>query len=287
VVSFEQEGSVVSEWLQQVGLDRFLTPERMIELAQAFVTVVVGLIVARVAASAAGRTFARRIGDAEGLLARRFTFYLLAALALVSALHQVGFKLGVLLGAAGILTVAIGFAAQTSASNLISGLFLIAERPFKVGDVIRVEDVTGQILSVDLLSVKLRTFDNLFVRMPNESLIKSRVTNLTRFPIRRVDLALSVAYKEDLARVEELLVAVADRNPASLEEPGPEFFVRGFGESGIDLQFSVWTVKENYVILKNSLLSEIQTAFREKGIEIPYPHRIVVTQPVADAGQDG
>lgn len=266
----------MAEWLQNTGFDRFLTPERVMGLVQALVTIVVGLIVARVAASAAGRAFAKRAGATESLLARRFTFYLLASLALVSALHQVGFKLGVVLGAAGVLTVALGFAAQTSASNLISGIFLIVERPFKVGDVISMEGVTGQILSVDLLSIKLRTFDNLFVRIPNESLIKSRVTNLTRFPIRRVDLDLGVAFKEDLREVESVLIAVADRNPLSLEEPGPEFFVKGFGDSAISVQFSVWTVLENYAALKNSLLVEIKQAFDERGIEIPYPHRMLV-----------
>jgi hypothetical protein len=88
------------------------------------------------------------------------------------ALHQAGLKLGVLPGAAGILTVAIGFASQTSASNLISGLFVIAERPFVVGDIIRVAETTGEVLSVDLLSVKIRTFDNLYVRIPNEGIIR-------------------------------------------------------------------------------------------------------------------
>ncbi|RXM22074.1 mechanosensitive ion channel, partial [Citrobacter sp. AAK_AS5] len=92
-------------------------------------------------------------------------------------------------------------------SNLISGLFLVMERPFVVGDVITVDDVTGEVLTIDMLSTKLRTFDNLYVRMPNETIIKSRVTNLTHFPIRRIDLRLGVAYREDLARVRAVLDA--------------------------------------------------------------------------------
>ena len=83
--------------------------------------------------------------------------------------------------AAGLLTVALGFAAQTSASNLISGLFLLGERPFVVGDVIRLASgITGEVVGIDLLSVKIRTFDNLLVRVPNETLLKSELTNLTR-----------------------------------------------------------------------------------------------------------
>ena len=121
----------------------------------------------------------------------------------VSALRELGFKLSVLLGAAGVLTVAVGFASQTSASNIISGLFLLGERPFSVGDVIRVGSTTGEVLSIDLLSAKLRTFENLFVRIPNETLIKSEVTNLSRLPVRRLDLKIGIAYKEEVGENKE------------------------------------------------------------------------------------
>ena len=178
--------------------------------------------------------------------------------------------------------MAIGFASQTSASNLISGLFLVAERPFTVGDVIRVGTTTGEVLSIDTLSVKLRTFDNLFVRIPNESLIKSEVTTLTRFPIRRADLLVGVAYKEDLSKVRTILEEVADKNPLSLEEPKPRYIFQGFGESSLDIQFSVWAKRENFLDLKNSIYSEIITAFDEQGIEIPFPHRTIYTGSVTE-----
>ncbi|MFT6270035.1 MAG: small-conductance mechanosensitive channel [Alphaproteobacteria bacterium] len=126
-------------------------------------------------------------------------------------MKELGFDLSVVLGAAGIFSVAIGFASQTSASNLISGLFLMMERPFSVGDIIRVESTTGEVISIDLLSVKIRTFDNLFVRIPNESRIKTQVTTLTRFPIRRADLQIGIAYKEDIERVKEILNNVATK----------------------------------------------------------------------------
>src|SRR5690606_3033117 len=128
-----------------------------------------------------------------------------------------GFSLSVLLGAAGVLSVALGFASQTSASNLISGLFLIGEQPFQLGDTIKVGNTTGEVLSIDLLSVKLRTFDNLYVRIPNESLIKSEMTNLTRFPIRRFDLLIGVAYKENISQVRQIMQNVADNNPLCMD----------------------------------------------------------------------
>jgi len=207
------------------------------------------------------------------MVARRGASYLVLGLALAWGLQQLGVQLSVLLGAAGVLTVAAGFAAQTSASNLISGLFLMGERPFVVGDIIRVGDAVGYVVSVDLLSVRLRTFDNLLVRIPNETMLKSNVTNLTHFPVRRVDMKIGVAYKEDVSRVRQLLEQVAHDNPICLEEPEPLFIFLGFGDSSLDFQFSVWATRENFLALKTSMHEQVKRAFDEHQIEIPFPHR--------------
>ena len=163
--------------------------------------------------------------------------------------------------------------AQTSVSNIIAGLFLIAEQPFIVDDVIQVGDVTGRVLTVDTMSVKLRTFDNRFVRIPNETLVKSTVINITRFPIRRLDVRIGVAYKEDPERVREVLLDVADKNPIALMEPEPLVIFDAFADSSLNLLFAVWTTRENWLELKNSIQEEVKMRFDEEGIEIPFPHR--------------
>lgn len=111
------------------------------------------------------------------------------------------------------------------------------------------------------------------MRIPNESLIKTEVTNLTRFPIRRLDLKIGVAYKENIGQVRQVLLQVAEQNPLSLDEPVPVFQFLSFAESSLDLQFSVWTRKENYRELRTSLLGEIKIAFEQQGIELPFPQR--------------
>lgn len=270
------------EWWS--SMEAFLASGRWWNVAQALLIVLIGLLLARTLASATVRFFNDRLDAHRSMILRRMVFYLVLGLAVATALNELGFKLGVLLGAAGILSVAIGFASQTSASNLISGLFLVGERPFGIGDAIKVGGTTGEVLSIDLLSVKLRTFDNLFVRIPNETLIKSEVVNLSRFPIGRTDLLLAIARKEDIGRVRELLFAVAEANPLCLEEPKPLFIVVGFGASSIDLQFSVWAKRENFLELKNSMYEEIKRAFDAHGIEIPFPHTSIyagsVTEPI-------
>lgn len=261
----------------------FFGSESFFSLLRALLLVGAGFLLARLGAGVPGRLFGKRLSTHQAMLARRITYYAILVLFITSALHELGFSLGVLLGAAGVLSVAIGFASQTSASNLISGLFLLGERPFTVGDVIKVGATTGEVLSVDLLSVKLRTFDNLYVRIPNETLIKSEVTTLTRFPIRRFDLQIGVAYKEDIARVRELLMRLAEANPLCLDEPKPLFIFNGFGDSALMIQFSVWARRESFLDLRNSLQEEIKNAFDAEGIEIPFPHRTLyageVTKP--------
>jgi small-conductance mechanosensitive channel len=251
----------------------YFTGTHGLNLMRATLLILFGFLAAKVLGRAISRLTASRLEAQQGTLLQRGFAYLIFSLFLIGALNEMGFNLGLLLGAAGILSVAIGFASQASASNLISGLFLIGERPFGIGDVIQVGETTGEVLSIDLLSVKLRTFDNLFVRIPNEILIKSEVRTLTKFPIRRVDLQIAVAYREDIPRVRDLLLEIADANPQCLEEPRPLFIFKGFGDSAIEIQFSPWTTREHYLEFKNAVQLEIKRRFEAEGIEIPFPHR--------------
>jgi len=255
------------------SLSQYLQSEQAINLLQAVIMLLSGFLFAGLGARGAQKLINRNFSRHHAVLFRRLVYWLILAMFIASALRQLGFSLGVLLGAAGVLSVAIGFASQTSASNLISGLFLIGEQPFELGDTIKVGGTIGEVLSIDLLSVKLRTFDNLFVRIPNEVLIKSEVTNMTRFPIRRFDMKVGVAYKEDIGKVRGVLMEVADMNPLCLDEPGPMFLFTGFGDSALELQFSVWTKRENFRELRNSIQEEVKRAFDAAGIEIPFPQR--------------
>jgi len=258
----------------------FLNSEKMWGAVRASLLLILGIVIAKLVSSTLAQVIGKKMDSHHVMLLRRGSYYLILILFLISALRELGFNLSVLLGAAGVLTVAIGFASQTSASNLISGLFLMAERPFTVGDNIRVGSTTGEVLAIDLLSVKLRTFDNLFVRIPNESLIKTEVTTLTRFPIRRMDILVGVAYKEDLKKVRSVLDQIAEKNPLCLEEPKPLYIFQGYGESSLNIQYSVWAKRESFLDLKNSIYEEIKNAFDAHGIEIPFPHRTIYTGSV-------
>ncbi len=259
--------------LAQVNWREVLTPEVVHATIRVALMVGIGFPVVLLLSSLAGRAFRKRISPQGVMLLRKGIFYLGTIIILISVLYQSGYKLTALLGAAGIVGIAIGFASQTSVSNIISGIFLISEQSFEVGDVIAVGDTKGVVLSIDLLSVKLRTFDNQFIRIPNENLIKTQVTNITRFPIRRLDIHVGVAYKENPQKITEVLLDIADKNPQSLDEPAPLVRFQNFGDSALEFLLAVWCTREDFHLLKSNLHQEIKLRFDAEGIEIPFPHR--------------
>jgi small-conductance mechanosensitive channel len=253
-------------------LSQLFSPEHLTMIIRVALLLFLGIPLIYFLAKWSQKYISRRFTAQQGMISAKVIKYTGLVIVFIMVLRELGFELSPLLGAAGIVGIAIGFASQTSVSNVISGLFLIAEQPFVVNDVIRVGTITGQVLSIDILSVKLRTFDNQFVRIPNETVLKSEVTTITRFPIRRADLILSVAYKEDIGRVKEILKQISHDNPLCLQEPEPLIIFQGFGASSIDLQFSVWAAKEDWLTVKNQIYEEIKKRFDSEAIEIPFPH---------------
>jgi len=241
-------------------------------IARATLYLVVGIVLSRMVRFGLKRSLPH-LEPGQRMLLARIAGYTVLVLFVISALRQFGFDFAVLLGAAGIVTVAIGFASQTSASNLISGLFLVLERAVQPGDIVTVGGRTGEVVSVDLLSTKLRTFDNLQVRIPNETMVKSEIVALNRYPIRRFDLNVGVAYDSDLGLVQKTLLEVAARNPLCLDEPAPLLISMGFGDSSIDYLLAVWAKSEQWLTLRNTITREVKEAFDAAGIEIPFPQR--------------
>lgn len=263
---------VFAKLVESVGIERLLGVGRGLTL------LVVGWLAAYLAGKAVERLIAPHLKTHNAFLLRRAVFFIVFIVFLAAALYEVGFKLGLLFGAAGVVTIAIGIAARSAASNIISGLFLIAEEPFEIGDSIQVGSTSGEVQAIDLLSVKLRTFDGIFVRIPNEDLIGSEIRNTSRFPLRRVDLLVGVSRDTDPEELRSVLLAVASSQPSCLAEPAPDLVGLGLGEATIDFRFSVWAARQDYQDLRTALYFEVPRALTEAGIEIPVPTRQIRIQ---------
>jgi small-conductance mechanosensitive channel len=268
-----------SIWTEITG---FFTPERFRTLVVVIVVIVAGMAVIKILNTITGRVTRRYLSQQYKMLIRKGIRYTGSVILLFIVLHLLGVKITALLGAAGIVGIAVGFAAQTSMSNLISGLFMISEKPFEIGDVIQVGDTVGTVLSIDLLSVKIKTFDNRYIRIPNEKLLGSELTNITRFPIRRLDINLGVAYKTDINHLKSVLREIAVANPYCLDEPEPLIVFTNFGDSALEFLFGLWFYKTDYLNLKNSVMQEIKERFDREGIEIPFPHLSLYAGAVTD-----
>jgi small-conductance mechanosensitive channel len=258
-----------STWLSS------LSPDILARGLRIALTLILGLLLVRILAVVTQRYIMRKSTAQRQMIARKVISYTGFVLVALGVLGELGVKLTALLGAAGIVGIAVGFASQTSVSNIISGLFLISEKPFTVGDVIRIGTTTGIIQSIDLLSIKIRTFDNLFVRIPNEKILSSEVTNVTRFPIRRMDILFQVAYGQDLGHIHEVLAEAARVNPWSLDEPQPVIIFNDLKESGVEVLFGLWFSQSDFLALKNSIMKGITTQFSVEGIHFAAPNRVI------------
>ncbi|TCB67448.1 mechanosensitive ion channel family protein [Acinetobacter sp. ANC 4178] len=258
--------------------------ERISEILVALVLCLIGFIFARLISNTFIRTVGQNFNAHQSMVWRRGIFYFIFVLFLMASLKEAGFKLSVFIGAAGIFTVALGFASQTSASNLISGLFLIGEGSFEVGDTIQItlirgQTIEGEVISIDLLSVKLLTLDNIYVRLPNEQLIRTPVLNLSKFPIRRIPITLAINFQEDIIKVREVLLDVAAQYPLALDDPKPEVTVTAFRESTIEILFAVWCRQEIFLKARDELQERIRNGFLKNHIEIPVPKMGIIDRP--------
>ncbi|UTO18943.1 mechanosensitive ion channel family protein [Acinetobacter sp. Z1] len=259
--------------------------ERLSEILVAIILAFIGFVIARIVSNAFIRTIGSRFNAHQRLLWRRGIFYFIFLLFIMTSLREAGFKLSVFLGAAGILTVALGFASQTSATNLISGLFLIGEGSFEVGDTIQItlirgQTIEGEVISIDLLSVKLLTLDNVYIRLPNEQLIRTPVMNLSKFPIRRIPITLAINFHEDIIKVRQVLLDVASKYPLVMDDPKPTVTVTAFRESSIELLFAVWCRQENALKVRDEMQERVRNGFLENEIEIPVPKMGLIDRPI-------
>jgi len=260
----------------------FFTPQRLQTLVVVVVVIIVGIAAIKILNTITGRVTRKYLSQQYKMLIRKGIRYTGSVILLFIVLHLLGVKITALLGAAGIVGIAIGFASQTSMSNLISGLFMISEKPFEIGDVIKMGSTVGIVQSIDLLSVKIKTFDNQYIRIPNEKLLGSELTTITRFPIRRLDINLGVAYKTDINHLKNVLREIAGANPYCLDEPEPLIVFSNFGDSALEFLFGLWFYKTDYLNLKNSVMQEIKERFDREGIEIPFPHLSLYSGAVTD-----
>jgi small-conductance mechanosensitive channel len=193
-------------------------------------------------------------------------------------LENTGIHLAALTVFAGAVGVGVGFGLQNIASNFISGLVILAERPIAIGDRVEVAGIAGQVEHIGARSTVIRTNDNIMMIVPNTKFIDSPVTNWTYGDRRvRFRIPVGVAYGSDVNKVRDALLAVAHENPDTLKEPEPTVFLDQFGDSSIDFRLMVWSseMSDRPSRYRSEINFAIAEKFHEVGIEFPFPQRDV------------
>ncbi len=198
-------------------------------------------------------------------------------IAMVTAASYLGIDILATLTGVGFLSVAIGFAAKDSLGNIIAGIQIFWDKPFAVGDWIEVEDKFGEVNDITVRTTRIRTLDNTYVIIPNQTIINSPLINHSINGATRIKIYFTIGYHESIDWTRQTILDIASGVQYVLSDPAPDVIVRNLGESGIEMQLRVWLEdmsKEQRVRYK--LNEEVRKALGDAQIEIPYPHRTVI-----------
>ncbi len=197
----------------------------------------------------------------------------LLVFALVMAADQLGINVGAALAGIGVVGLAIGFAAQDSLANVISGFLIFIDKPFEVGDWVTVADNYGSVSDITMRSTRIRTTRNTYVVIPNKTIIDTVLVNHSKHGETRVDVPIGIAYKESIARAREVMLAAARGVEGIVLTPAPDVVVTDLGASCVNLKVRVWIDEaDREQPVYHRVMEASKLALDAAGIQIPYPH---------------
>ena len=210
-------------------------------------------------------------------LVKNLLSVLLFTFAAITVLAQFGFDVVSIVAGLGIVGIAVGFAAQSTLSNFIAGITLLIERPFRIGDWVNINGQDGKVVKIALRTTWLRTRDNIFAMIPNDSVASSDIINFSAEGITRLNLSVGIAYKESVVKAREVILPIlmAHKEVLQRESLAPRVMVESLSASSVDLKIQVWITPDNLDVQPRiiaELRERVKQALDDAGIEIPFPH---------------
>ncbi len=205
------------------------------------------------------------------IILNKVIFYGFILIYLVFILFYFGVNLSALVVAGGFLSIIIGLATQKVLGNMIAGIFLIIERPVRLGQSVTIGNISGVVEEVRFLSTIIRSFEGQFIRIPNEQVFADIIINLMENVARRVDYIVNIRYSDDFFKAKETILNLLKKELFVLALPEPEVFVEEFAASSVKVRIRFWCPTEKWYETKTKLLPYIKKSIEDAGIEIPFP----------------
>lgn len=242
----------------------------------ALIVVLISILLARTIRKIARTAMAKTSTEGHiDILVAQLAYIGTLSIGIIIALTFMGVNLAALLTGLGLAGFAVGFAMKDILGNFLSGIILLTQRPFTIGDRIIIGDIEGIVSNIRIRDTQITTYDGRLVYIPNNTLSTSNIINLTAFPERRADIDIGISYDSDIEKAVNLCLTTVASIRGVVKEPAPEVLVMGFAESAITLQVRVWIDQENenYLQIKSDVHKIIKEAFDKAGVEIPFPIR--------------
>lgn len=244
-------------------------------LAAIAVIMVIAVIVAKLVTNHMKKRLSDKVGKDELGILVRVTYYGIIIIGFFIALPYFRVDLSGLLVAGGVVGIIIGFACQSVVSNLISGLFIVVERPVKLGDNINIGDVFGTVEEIRVLSTTVSATDGTYIRIPNEKVFTSNITNYVTHAARRIEYTIGIDYADDAGKVVPVINTLLAGHPFVLKNPKPQVFVKELSPDAVNISILFWTPSSEYGDVRNEMLWRIKVALEGAGLSFGSPRSTV------------
>lgn len=245
------------------------------KLTLALITLLIGWwLISRLTTSVGRVLEVRKVDRALSSFICSLISIVLRILLLISVASMIGVETTSFIAMIGAAGLAIGLALQGSLANFAGGVLIMLFRPFRAGDWIEAQGVSGSVDSIQIFHTTLKTGDNKVVIVPNGALSNGHITNYSREPRRRADINIGIDYSSDIKRAREVLLDIA-RDPRVHVEPAPVVFVTGLGDSAVNLSLRVWVATGDFWPVTFAFTELAKERLTEAGIGIPFPQRVV------------
>ncbi len=246
------------------------------------IIVIASVIIARIVGVSVKKSLTDRIKKDELNKIVRIVQVIIILIGILIGLPSFHIDLGEILLIGGAASVIIGFASQRLVTSIGSGIFLMFERPVTIGDTVKIGETAGTIEDIRILSTTLKTYEGIYVRIPNETVFNSEITNYVANVARRFEYRIGIRKSDDAEKAIRIILGLLDAHPFVLKNPPPSIYVDELGDNAVIIMVRIWAPSREWWSVRTEMLLKIKTALESEGMVIPFPQRTLWIKEAPD-----